>query len=397
VKGQAPGNGAIEWKGKNKLITVNVSHGTDSISQMPDTIKLRKRTHDMLLRSVKLIVAHTEDTIRLNDPEMVRFTLSPDTTLFKTHYYEKINDAGMKVMISWEGEKDGQAFKSRILHIGPEGPFALPRASITKYGGIITGRILPQLLFGIILVFLSALSFTLAFRSIRDHVILNDLKNDLISNITHELKTPVATLRVALESLTRYNLKDEPGMTEEYLKLATIETKRLEDLINRILDQSMLEDHAQSLNLVPTDIYLLISEVVKNMSYLGKKCSIDFTPTQERITVMADPLYLKGVFINIIDNSIKYCNSDPVITIRSYQKERNAIIEINDNGPGIPEVYHDRIFEKFFRVPSGNIHNVKGSGLGLSFASRVISLHKGEIGVRNLSPGCSFILKLPLS
>jgi two-component system phosphate regulon sensor histidine kinase PhoR len=112
---------------------------------------------------------------------------------------------------------------------------------------------------------------------------------------------------------------------------------------------------------------------------------------------MCDPLLFKGVIMNLIDNSIKYSGGSPAIRLYTERDKHNAKVTVTDEGPGIPAEYHEKIFEKFFRVPSGNVHNVKGYGLGLNFASKVMALHKGSIGIKNKDKGCSFILNLPLS
>ena len=185
---------------------------------------------------------------------------------------------------------------------------------------------------------------------------------------------------------------------EEYLRLASEETQRLGELINRVLDHTLLEQKQHPLDLKAIDLNRLIKEVVDTMKIkLGKKGTIEFIAPEDSIIMSGDPLYLKGVFINLIDNSIKYCDKEPVIKIVAVKNEDEIVIEINDNGPGIPAEYREKVFEKFFRLPSEDIHNVKGYGLGLSFASLVMELHKGSIEVRNLSPGSSFILKFPVN
>ena len=304
----------------------------------------------------------------------------------------------MKLNISWEEKAVSHSESRNILYVNPANPFSLPGVSITKYNGYLAGKILPQILFGLILIFITGFAFVISYRRLRDNVILNNLRNEFISNMTHELKTPVATIAIALESLGRYNMRNEPEVMDEYLRLASSETKRLTELINRVLDHSMLEENNQLLKPVLTDVNSLVSDVTRNMQQRFEKCgSIEFKPSPEKINVLCDPLFLRGVIINLIDNSIKYCDKDPVIRILSDAESGSAIIEVSDNGPGIPEEYHNRIFEKFFRMPTGNVHNVKGYGLGLSFAALVMKLHKGSISITNLDPGCSFKLRLPLA
>lgn len=378
--------------------SVRVEHRPGSGNMSNDTTRLRKINDEMILRSVKLIISHSKDTSNRKEP-LIRYLLNnPDTGYFKKNFHERLRGAGMKFNISFDDNKASADNKNRtdILYVNSLNPLSLPAVSVTHYKGYLTGKILPQILFGVSLILITALAFWLSFRSIRNHIILNSLRNEFISNMTHELKTPVATLSVALESLGKYNMRKEPAVMDEYLKLASLETKRLEDLISRVLDHSLLEENNQFLNLLVTDINPLITEVAAIMRQrLEGPGTIDFLPSVEKISILGDPLFLKGVLINLLDNSIKYCDKVPVIKIVTRKDKGSVVIEVADNGPGIPAEYQKRIFEKFFRLPSGNVHNVKGYGLGLSFASLVIKLHKGSISVRNNNVGCTFFLKIP--
>lgn len=388
----------VRWEGNKRAITVRLNHGTDTVGPAPDTLKFRKINDDMLLRSVKLIVSHTRDSGDKNGLRVRNLEINPDTVVFKKHFHSRIAESGMKLNISWEEKPVSHSERRNMLYVDPANPFSLPGVSITRYNGYLTGKILPQILFGLILIFITGFAFVISYRRLRDNVILNNLRNEFISNMTHELKTPVSTIGIALESLGRYNMKSEPAVMDEYLRLASSETKRLEELINRILDHSVLEENNQLLKPVLTDLNSLISEVTGNLRQRFENFAIiEFIASRKRINVFCDPLFLKGVIMNLADNSIKYCDKDPHISITTEAEPGSAIIEVTDNGPGIPQEYHQRIFEKFFRIPSGNVHNVKGYGLGLSFASLVMKLHKGSITVTNLDQGCSFKLKLSLA
>ena len=159
-------------------------------------------------------------------------------------------------------------------------------------------------------------------------MILNSLRDEFVNNITHELKTPVSTIMVALEALGNFNMKKEPHVMEEYLRLASEETQRLGELINRVLDHTLLEQKQHPLELNEIDLNRLIREVVDTMSIkLGKKGTIEFNASEDNIRISGDPLYLKGVFINLIDNSIKYCDKEPVIKIAASKNEDEIVIE----------------------------------------------------------------------
>jgi signal transduction histidine kinase len=384
-------------KGK-KIITVNLRPEQDSSSARNDSTVAIRKTEEIILRSVKMIVSQSDDSLGIIQSHVTAGIMNIDSAAFSRRLNGKMKDAGMRFGFSWyAADSDsvcGAAGNPIIME--PLPGTQLPAGKVSGYSGYLVLTILPQLIFGLLLVLLSGLAFMLAYRNLRDHAVLNSLRNEFISNMTHELKTPVATLRVAIEALGRYNLRNEPLVLDEYLRLASRETARLEELINRVLDHSMLENNNQIARMAETDINALVSGAVDLMNTRLTEGSVTFLPAEDNLIVMCDSLYLKSVVLNLVDNSLKYCDKTPVVEVIVRKEGRHAVIEVSDNGPGIPEEYHDRIFEKFFRLPSGNIHNVKGYGLGLSFASQVIKLHGGTIRIKNHAPGCSFNIKLPV-
>lgn len=389
----------VRWKGLKGSITVRMENHSDTSGQ-PDTLKIRKINDEILLRSVRLIVSHSRDSMNKNGPVVRNFMMKPDTSVFKKHFHNRLDESGLKFNITWETSdhsKDTAHFK-RVLYLDPASPFSMPAISVTGYGTYLTGKILPQIIFGFALMVITALAFLISYRSIRNHIILNNMRNEFINNITHELKTPVTTISIALESLAKYNIRNEPEVMDEYLKIAVSENKRLEELINRVLDHSLLEVNKHPLKLISTDLNLLIPEVVVVMNQrIEEAGKIEFKASEKEINVLCDPLYLKAVLSNLIDNSIKYCNMEPFIRIITGKADGFAVIEVTDNGPGIPAEYREKIFEKFFRLPSGDVHNVKGYGLGLSFVSLVMKLHNGSVEVKNCDDGCTFVLKIPVA
>lgn len=394
------GNGLIKdiRRGDSAFITVSLKSYEDSSVNIISQPHIQNSPDELLLKSVKLIVAHMHDTAISGNRVVRRFSFNLDTSEFKSTYAGKLKGSGMAFAIAWDctADSSSNARSLKGLMVNPSSGTAMPAAFISGYSGYLFARIMPQILFGFILVVITALAFFASYRSIKYQSAVNELRDEFIGNITHELKTPVSTLRLALESLRNINMKADPGMLEEYLGLATSETIRLEELINRVLDHSQLEEHENSLDLKELEIDSLINEVVDLMSHRpGMAGRIEFRVTGDKKRVMGDRLYLHSVLVNLIDNSIKYCDKEPLIKIELRSEGRHNVIEVSDNGPGIPRDYLGKIFDKFFRVPADNIHNVKGYGLGLSFVSLVITLHKGRVEVRNLNPGCSFIISLP--
>ncbi|MCU0460163.1 MAG: HAMP domain-containing histidine kinase [Bacteroidales bacterium] len=380
-----------------KVITVNIGSDNDSLAHGPDSLTTTGGTEEMILRSVRMIVSHTDDsTIRLKSHfSGTGFTI--DSAMFDQRFHLKMNEEGMNFRFRWTeapGDSAGGG-SGRVIMMEPMPGSRLPGAEISGFKGYIMMEILPQLGFGLFLVLLSSLAFLLAYRYLRDHAVLNELRNEFIGNMTHELKTPVATLRVALEALEKYSLRDEPELLEEYLRLASLETTRLEELINRVLDHSLLENNGSTADMKETEINSLAGDAVDLMKIRLAEGSVTFHRFATDIKVVCDRLYIKSVLLNLIDNSLKYCGTTPEVNLLVRQEGRYAVIEVRDNGPGIPREYQEKVFEKFFRLPAHNVHNVKGYGLGLSFAQLVVRLHGGRIEIRNHNPGCSFIIYLP--
>lgn len=382
------------FKGHSGNITVQMNVRNED--EHADTVRVRKLNDDMLLRSVRMIVKHTKDSAG-GGPVLRSFSITPDTAAFKDHFHEKLTGKGMKFKLLWSDES-GIKQPGRALTIDLMNPFALPAVSFSGYNGYLLSSILPQITFGLVLILIVALAFIFSYRSIREHELLGLMRNEFISNMSHELKTPVSTISVALESLLKYRMINKPEITEEYIGLALSETKRLEQLVNRVLDHSMLEEENAGGRMTICNAGQLILEAASVMKpRIGNEGRLELNIPDKEIEILCDPLFINGVLINLIDNSIKYCEKIPEISISLNEDNGMAVIEIHDNGPGIPEEYHKKIFEKFFRVPSGNIHNVKGYGLGLSFAAMVLKLHKGTISTGKCNEGCTFIIKIPVA
>jgi two-component system phosphate regulon sensor histidine kinase PhoR len=204
-------------------------------------------------------------------------------------------------------------------------------------------------------------------------------------------------VKVAIEALKKYDAeKRGPWDTAEYLEMAGKEIKRLELLISKVLDHSIIEEDAGILSFEELDLVRLIDDAIRSLqSRIETAGAIISYDHPDELIVSGDPLYLQGVIINLFDNSLKYGNGNPEISVLLSSTDRYAVINVTDNGPGIPDEYRKKIFDKFFRVPERDIHNVKGYGLGLSFAYLIVKMHEGSIDVRNNDKGCTFTIKIP--
>lgn len=253
------------------------------------------------------------------------------------------------------------------------------------------------ILFSIFLVGFSLLSFALLYRNLLRQQKLAAIKNEFISNITHELKTPIATVGVAIEALKNFNAIDNPQKTREYLDISSNELQRLSLLVDKVLKLSMFEKKEIDLKYEPLNLKDIVDEVVSSMRLQIEKYHARVTVISEGdVTLRGDRLHLLSVIFNLLDNSLKYGKEEPAIRIELKGSEKNVALNISDNGIGIPAEYKDKVFEKFFRVPAGNTHNAKGYGLGLSYVAHVVQKHKGEILVDSQPGlGTKFTITLP--
>ena len=377
-------------------VRVEVSGKPDS-SGHGSAYSFIKSRDSVLLRSMRLIIAKSSDSTANNRSVVSVIGKSPDSLMFIEDYEARLNNNKMNFATVWF-EDDSLSASHRAIVL-EDWTGSLPSVLIRNPGFYLIGQILPQMIFTLILVLISSLAFLLAYYSLRKQSRLNDMRNSFISNISHELKTPVSTVKIVIEALKK--LDSEKGRAEttaEYLEMAGKEIRRLELLISKVLDHSIIEEDASILNFEDTDISQLIEDTIKSLQprIQATDAKVVFEP-REDIIVSCDPLYLQGVIINLFDNSLKYGNGNPLITVDLSASGSYVVIKVSDNGPGIPDEYLRRVFDKFFRVPDSDLHNVKGYGLGLSFAYLIVKMHRGSIDVKNNSKGCTFTIKIPFS
>lgn len=262
---------------------------------------------------------------------------------------------------------------------------------------VLLKRISAAVLFSAFLVGFTLLSFLVLYRSLQRQRRLSAIKNEFISNITHELKTPIATVSVAIEALRSFGASFNPQKTREYLDISANELQRLTLLVDKVLKLSMFEKKEIELRYEPLNMQQIVEEVTNSMRLQFEKRKALVTVDTKGITCLeGDRLHLVSVLFNLLDNALKYSKGEPKIAVSIYGNDTDLQLVVSDNGIGISPEYHRRIFEKFFRVPHGNVHDAKGYGLGLSYVAHVIEQHKGTIVVASAAGGGSrFVITLP--
>jgi len=363
------------------------------------------KKQDMLIRSVRLFINHSEDSIAGNHALPAFMPGYPDTALFRKVYKEKVDQKNLGIKITWNANTGDEvniiAEKDSVhprVHFSSFPAAVIPGMEIGNDAPYLIRQISPQILFALILLLLTGSAFLFTNRSLKRQILLNRLRDDFVSNITHELKTPVSTVKVAIEALKTFDKVKDPAITREYLDMAGQEMNRLDQLISKVLDQSIIGEQNRGIQRQLSSIKELREMVLLALQprLISRGATIKLDSPDSMSPVMVDPLHFQGVLNNLIDNSLKYGPENPSILVRLWESQDSEYIEVSDNGPGIPKDYLGRVFDKFFRVPTGNTHNIKGYGLGLSFAALVMKQHNGSISVKNTDHGgCAFTLRFP--
>lgn len=245
----------------------------------------------------------------------------------------------------------------------------------------------------IILAFVSAL-----YQLIKQKQI-SEIKTDFINNMTHEFKTPIATINLALDAIKNPKIISDKEKVERYVKMIRTENKRMHAQVENVLRISKLEKKQLEVVKEALDIHDVIIDAVSHVSLIVKDRggTISQNFKAESTEFLGNAFHFKNVIVNILDNAIKYSENEPRIEITTENTAKNLIIKVKDNGIGMSKSVQKQIFKKFYREERGNIHNVKGHGLGLSYVKKIVEIHQGEVFVESeKGEGSTFIIKLPL-
>ena len=227
---------------------------------------------------------------------------------------------------------------------------------------------------------------------------LSVMKNDFINNMTHEFKTPISTISLACEVLQDEDIRTQPGHLKRYLGIIRDENKRLGSQVEKVLQAAMLDRGNIRLKLTEVDVHEVIEGVLQNIGVQieQRDGTIDLDLQADRTAIQADEVHVTNVIYNLLDNANKYSPDKPHITVKTRSWSGGVAITVSDKGIGMSREATSRIFEQFYRVPTGNVHNVKGFGLGLSYVKKIVDLHGGHIRVDSQpGAGSTFEVFLP--
>ena len=254
------------------------------------------------------------------------------------------------------------------------------------------------LLVSAVLIIIIIVSFALTISTIFRQKKLSKMKNDFINNMTHEFKTPISTVSLACEALSDTDIKKSEQLYSNYIKIISEENNRLGMIAEKILQTAILEKGQLNLKKEEIDINEIISDVVKNIRIQVeiKDGKIETFYNADSAKIVADKIHLTNVFSNLLDNANKYSPKKPEIKVTTENSEKGIIIEIEDTGIGISKANQKKIFDKLYRVPTGDVHDFKGYGLGLSYVKKIIEKHGGKISIESeLNTGSKFTVFLP--
>jgi two-component system, OmpR family, phosphate regulon sensor histidine kinase PhoR len=225
---------------------------------------------------------------------------------------------------------------------------------------------------------------------------LSEVQRDFINNMTHEFQTPISTIKIATDVLTQKKILDQPERFNKYVQIIKHENNRLKNQVEAVLATAKLGKGQIDINLQLQELNDLIREATESVkAELEENLVLELNAS--KTSIYADKMHLMNVIRNLIDNAVKYSKNTPNITVSTQNQNKTLLLIIADHGIGIPKEHLHKIFDKFFRVPTGNLHNVKGFGLGLNYVKEIVSIHKWKIGVESEENiGTKFKITIPL-
>lgn len=228
---------------------------------------------------------------------------------------------------------------------------------------------------------------------------LSEIKNDFINNITHEFKTPISTISLSAEVLLSPNISNEPDRLKNYAKIIQEENNRLKNQVDKVLQLATLEDSKLKLENEEIDVHQLITTASKSFELIikEKKGVLNYKLNAINPIILGDIVHITNTIHNLIDNAIKYSDKQPEITIETNEHNNYISISVKDKGRGVPKEDQKNIFDKFYRVPTGDVHDIKGFGLGLNYVKTIVEAYKGSVKlISKENEGSTFVIKLPL-
>ena len=337
-----------------------------------------------------VVIALNNDEINFTRLDSI-FTNQLSKKGIKTPHYLVLLEKDIKV----EGSNKAEDIELSLFS-NSKSTFLRPDQNLRAYYKDPTIEALKKSTTGILLSLLLSLSviFCLIYllKIISTQKELAEIKNDLINNITHEFKTPIATISTAVEAIESFNVVDNKEKTKQYAAISAFQLKKLHQMVEKLLETATLDSESLMLQKEPTNIVDLVAKIAKKFELLTKK-EINFTTNIDSKILKIDRFHFENAISNLVDNAIKYGGDSIEVNLNSILNVTE--ISVADNGKGIDKSQQERIFDKFYRVPKGNTHDVKGFGIGLYYTQKIIEKHNGSINVSSNFDNTIFKLQIP--
>ncbi|MCG8577780.1 MAG: HAMP domain-containing histidine kinase [Flavobacteriales bacterium] len=335
-----------------------------------------------------------------------------DSTKIESLLHKEFESSGLEQPNSWilydeeknetviQGEEDLEwnfdipLFKKDIIH---PGRYHL-KINTSNNSKLIWAEIRSMIIMSLIFITIILMAFITAIRLVIKHKKISQIKSDFINNMTHEFKTPLASISIAADSIIHPNVRNKPEEIDKYVTIIQAEKTKLNDHVERILEVAALNKDALEIPVEEVSLNQIIKNSTQKLSLLLEENQAQLSIDEEAdIRILGNDFYLERVFMNIIENSIKYAKESAQISIRLFVSQNIAHIHLADQGIGMDQKQIDRVFDNFYRAQSGNVHNTKGFGLGLSYAKLITEKLGGSIKMEGqLNKGCTVKLKFPL-
>jgi two-component system phosphate regulon sensor histidine kinase PhoR len=327
---------------------------------------------------------------------------------------EELNEYGVKTPFEFNIYSNGLATKIKSEHFKYEKkstysiPIFIDNDGNNKYQLLLTfpqkkrflfSELIAICILSIVFTLIIIIAYSSALNQLIRHRQISEIKTDFINNMTHEFKTPIATINLALDAIKNPKVIDDKDKVLRYLQMIKDENKRMHAQVENVLRISKLEKKELDITKESNNIHDIIEDAIEHVNLIVEDRNGKITTHLDatRSSVLLNDVHFTNVIVNILDNAIKYSPEEPIIDILTENVKEFIIIKIKDNGSGMSKAAQKRIFEKFYREHTGDVHNVKGHGLGLAYVKRIIDDHNCEIFVESeKGKGSTFIIKVPL-
>ncbi|MEI6695050.1 MAG: HAMP domain-containing sensor histidine kinase [Bacteroidota bacterium] len=395
--------------------TKNIQHHKIDIDEsVLNDYTVTKSKRDLLLKKINLLDDFFEDIFNLGKFKPIEKRLDPyllDSLIFqellkkgvKTEYeFGIFNPSRGQLIVQKTGRYSKDLLNRNYAYIlFPSDMYLNPEYLMLyfpKEKSFLMMQLWLMLIVSMSLIIIIIFSFSYTVFTVFKQKKLSEMKNDFVNNMTHEIKTPISTISLACEVLGDNDIEKTEALFSTYINVIKQENKRLETLTEHILQTATLEKGQLLLRKEEIDLHQIISQAVNNVGFhvMQKSGSIEQKLKANKSIILADKVHITNLIYNLLDNANKYSPEKPKITISTENNSKGVIIKIIDYGIGISKTNQKKIFDKFSRISTGNVHDIKGFGLGLSYVKAIVTKHQGSIEIESeLKKGSVFTVFLP--